>query len=105
MHHLNGIVNQLNGAIEISAPMATVAIQGIVAELSSCRFWIAYITAALSYAKRHHEAASRGYWNFARRRSVRAEELADVSKRRDRECRKPDSHSIKSDGRALKRRS
>ena len=32
MHYLNRIVNQLNGAIEISAPMTAVAIQGIPAE-------------------------------------------------------------------------
>ncbi|KAI9565128.1 hypothetical protein GHT06_008899 [Daphnia sinensis] len=32
MHYLNRIVNQLNGAIEISAPMAAVAIQDTSAE-------------------------------------------------------------------------
>jgi hypothetical protein len=55
MHYLNRIVNQLNGAIEISAPMAAVAIQGMPAELCSDSFWVAYITAAIAYAKHHPE--------------------------------------------------
>ncbi|KZR98748.1 Uncharacterized protein APZ42_005697 [Daphnia magna] len=56
MHYLNRIVNQLNGAIEISAPMAAVAIQGMPAELCTDSFSVAYVTAAVAYAKHHHQA-------------------------------------------------
>ncbi|EFX64429.1 hypothetical protein DAPPUDRAFT_118188 [Daphnia pulex] len=58
MHYLNRIVNQLSGAIEISAPMAAVAIQGMPAELRSETFCVAYVTAAIAYAKHHHETSS-----------------------------------------------
>ena len=57
MHYLNRIVNQLSGAIEISAPMAAVAIQGMPAELCSDTFWVAYVTAAIAYAKHHRETS------------------------------------------------
>nr|CAH0105748.1 unnamed protein product [Daphnia galeata] len=54
MHYLNRIVNQLNGAIEISAPMAAVAIQGMPAELCSDSFWVAYVTAASASPTKAH---------------------------------------------------
>jgi hypothetical protein len=55
MHYLNRIVNQLSGAIEISAPMAAVAIRGMPAELCPDSFWVVYVTAAIAYAKHHRE--------------------------------------------------
>lgn len=59
MHYLNRIESdQLNGAIEISAPMVAVAIQGMPAELCSDSFWVAYVTAVVGYAKHHPEIAS-----------------------------------------------
>ena len=55
MHFLNKVVNELSGAVEISAPMAAAAIQGMLAEMSSESFWMAYVTAAASYARQHPE--------------------------------------------------
>ena len=55
MHFLNKVVNELSGAVEISAPTAAAAIQGMPAEMSSESFWMAYVTAAASYARQHPE--------------------------------------------------
>jgi hypothetical protein len=57
MHYLNRIVNQLSGAIKISASMAAVAIQGMPAELFSDSFKVAYVTADIGYAKHHSETS------------------------------------------------
>ncbi len=58
IHYLNKIVNKLCGAIEISAPMAAAAIQGMPAEMCSESFWVAYVTAAVNYALDHPEATA-----------------------------------------------
>ena len=55
MNFLNKVVNELHGAVEISAPMVAAAIQGMSAKMSSESFWMAYVTAAASYARRHPE--------------------------------------------------
>jgi hypothetical protein len=56
MHYLNRIVNKLNGAVEISAPMAAAAILGMPAETCTDIFWVAYVSAALRYVKQHPES-------------------------------------------------
>ena len=55
MHYLNHIVNQLSGAKEISGPMAAAALFGMPAKTCSDSFWIAYVSAAIEYAKKHDE--------------------------------------------------
>ena len=55
MNFLNKVVNELHGAVEISAPMVAAAIQGMSAKMSSESFWMAYVTAAASYARRNPE--------------------------------------------------
>jgi hypothetical protein len=49
MYYLNRIVNQLSGAIKISASMAAVEIQGMPAELCSDSFRVAYVSADIVY--------------------------------------------------------
>jgi hypothetical protein len=56
MHYLNRIVNKLNGAVEISAPMAAASILGMPAETCTDSFWVAYVSAALRYVKQHPES-------------------------------------------------
>lgn len=61
MHYLNRIVNQLSGAIKISALMAAVEIQGMPAELCSDSFSVAYVTADIGYAKHHSRDLAHQY--------------------------------------------
>ena len=55
MHYLNRIINQLSGAIEISAGMAAAALLGMPAETCSASFWIAFVTAGIAYTRHHPE--------------------------------------------------
>ncbi len=58
MHYLNRILNKLNSAVEVSAPMAAAAILGMPAETCTESFWIAYVTAAVQYVIHHPESSA-----------------------------------------------
>jgi hypothetical protein len=55
IHFLNKIINKLNGAVEISAPMAAAALLGMPSETCTDSFWIAYVTASIKYVREHPE--------------------------------------------------
>jgi hypothetical protein len=58
MHYLNKIINKLNGAVEISAPMAAAALLGMPSETCTDSFWITYVTASVKYIRGHPESPS-----------------------------------------------
>lgn len=55
MRYLNKIFNHLSGAIKISVPLSAAAILGMPSETCSDSFWVAYVTATVSYTQNHQE--------------------------------------------------
>ena len=52
MHFLARVVNQFYGTIEVSAPVAALALLGMPAEISSHGFYLVFVNAAVAYALR-----------------------------------------------------
>lgn len=52
MHFLTRCINQFYGAVEVSAPVAALALLGMPAEISSHGFKTVFVNAALAYAKK-----------------------------------------------------
>lgn len=50
MHFFTRLVNTLSNAVEVSAPMASLALLGVPAEISSHSFQLVFVSAALAYA-------------------------------------------------------
>lgn len=54
MHFLARVINQFYGTVEVSAPVAALALLGMPAEIASHGFHLVFVNAAVAYALKKH---------------------------------------------------